>query len=173
MKTVLHTAIALAIAGLAGSAQAERPTLTVAEQLEVAAPADKAWEIIQHFENLNWHPAVASTELVSGKADKPGAVRLITLKDGAKIKEELVGLNPKAHSITYKFLESPLPVTDYVSTLEVVSAKNGSLLKWHSTFKRKDEKPAAGADDASGKKIVSGIYTSGMDALKKQLEGAK
>lgn len=174
MKTVFHTVIALAIAGLVGPAAAARPTLKVAEEISVNASADQVWSVIQHFDNLSWHPAVATTELLSGKANKAGAVRLVSVKDnGPKIKEQLVSFSPAAHSLTYKIVESPLPLDQYVSTLKVVSAKSGSVIKWSSTFKRKDEKPAEGADDAGATKIVDGIYTSGLDALKKQLEGAK
>ena len=57
-----------------------------------------------------------------------------------------------------------------MSTLKVKAAKGGSRVEWSSTFKRKDEKPAEGADNVGAKKAVAGIYTSGLGALKQQLE---
>ena len=66
--------------------------------------------------------------------------------------------------LKYRIIDSPLPVSGYVSTLKVKSAKGGSRVEWSSTFKAK------GADTATAKNAVRGIYTSGLDALKQQLE---
>ena len=57
-----------------------------------------------------------------------------------------------------------------VSNMKVTAAKGGSRVAWSATFKRKDEKPAEGADNVGAKKAVAGIYTSGLGALKQQLE---
>jgi len=46
-------------------------------------------------------------------------VRVLTTKDGAKITERLDRYQPKIFSYTYRITDSPLPVTDYVSTLQV------------------------------------------------------
>ncbi|MBS0370718.1 MAG: SRPBCC family protein [Proteobacteria bacterium] len=160
---------ALAVAA-AAPALAARPELKVKEQIDIAAPPAKVWEVISSFDNLGWHPAVGSTSLDKGKNNTKGAVRTVTTKDGAKLVEELVAYKAAAHSYTYRIIDSPLPVSGYVSTLTIKPAKGGSHVEWSSTFRRKDEKPAEGADDAGARKAVSGIYTSGLDALKKQLE---
>jgi hypothetical protein len=103
-----------------------------------------------------------------GHKDKRGAVRTVTTKDGAKLVEELLSHQDSTRSLKYRIIDSPLPVSDYVSTLKVKAAKGGSRVEWSSTFKRKDE--AEGADNAGAKKAVAGIYTSGLGALKQQLE---
>ncbi len=166
------SALLIATLALAVSAPvlAARPELKVKEQIDIAAPPAKVWEAIRNFDNLGWHPAVASTALDKGSNNKKGAVRTVTIKDGAKIIEELVSHRDSTRSLTYRIVESPLPVSDYVSKLSVKAGKGGSHVEWSSTFRRKDEKPADGADDAGAKKAISGIYTSGLDALKKQLE---
>lgn len=169
------SALLIATLALAVSAPvlAARPELKVKEQIDIAAPPAKVWEAIRSFDNLGWHPAVASTALDKGSNNKKGAVRTVTIKDGAKIIEELVSHRDSTRSLTYRIVESPLPVSDYVSKLSVKAGKGGkggSHVEWSSTFRRKDEKPADGADDAGAKKAISGIYTSGLDALKKQLE---
>ncbi len=166
------SALLIATLALAVSAPvlAARPELKVKEQIDIAAPPAKVWEAIRNFDNLGWHPAVASTALDKGSNNKKGAVRTVTIKDGAKIIEALVSHRDSTRSLTYRIVESPLPVSDYLSKLSVKAGKGGSRVEWSSTFRRKDEKPADGADDAGAKKAISGIYTSGLDALKKQLE---
>ena len=166
------SALLIATLALAVSAPvlAARPELKVKEQIDIAAPPAKVWEVVGNFDNLGWHPVVGSTTLDKGTNNKKGAVRTVTTKDGAKLVEELVAYKAAAHSYTYRIIESPLPVSGYVSTLVIKPVKGGSHVEWSSTFRRKDEKPADGADDAGAKKAISGIYTSGLDALKKQLE---
>ncbi|HVV96765.1 MAG TPA: hypothetical protein VHC92_06460 [Rhodanobacteraceae bacterium] len=46
-------------------------------------------------------------------------------------------------------------------------------MTWSGEFKRKDtsEKPAAGADDETATKTMSGVYQAGLDNLKKMMEG--
>lgn len=168
---LVTTALTLA---WAGSAFAERPLLRVEERIQVAASPAKVWAVVGHFGDLNWHPVIASTEITKGKDGLKGAERTLTAKDGAKFVEELLMRSDSEQSIKYRFVSAPLPVSDYVATLKVSKAKDGgSTIVWSSQFRRKDEKPADGADDAGVRKIVSGIYTSGLGSLKQQLEAAK
>ena len=158
----------------AGHALAERPLLKVEEKIQVAASPAKVWAVVGQFGDLSWHPVIASTEISKGKDGQKGAERTLTAKDGAKFVEELLTRSDGAQSLKYRIISAPLPVSDYVSTLKVSQAKGGgSTIVWSSQFRRKDEKPADGADDAGVRKIVSGIYTSGLDNLKKQLEAGK
>lgn len=166
-SALLLASLALAVAT---PALAARPELKVTEHIDISAPPAKVWEAVRNFDNLGWHPAVATTTLDKGSNNKKGAIRTVTVKDGAKLTEELLAHQDSAHSLKYRIIESPLPVSNYVSTLVVKAAKGGSRVEWSSTFRRKDELAAEGADDAAATKAVTGIYTSGLDALKKQLE---
>lgn len=139
-------------------------TLKVQEHMDIAVPPAKVWDTVRDFGSLAWHPAVATTTLDKGDKDKRGAVRSITTKDGAKLVEELLNHRDSERMLKYRIIDSPLPVSGYVSTLKVKSAKGGSRVEWSSTFKAK------GADTATAKNAVRGIYTSGLDALKQQLE---
>ena len=76
---------------------------------------------------LTWHPAVATDEIVEGKNNTVGAVRLLTLKGGGTIKEKLLAFDAAGRSFKYAILEGVLPVSDYTSTFAVKSAgKNQS-----------------------------------------------
>jgi mxaD protein len=149
--------------------------LKVVETTTIKAPADKVWATVKDFDSLNkWHPAVAKDEIVKGTNNKPGAVRALSIKDGPVIKERLLSFSDTTHSFSYKFIDTPFPIKDYVSTLHVKDNKDGTtLVRWSSTFKRKNpanNPPDAESDDA-GVKLITGIYKAGLDNLKKMLEG--
>lgn len=136
-------------------------TLSVTEKVDVAAPPARVWDAIKDFKGWqSWHPAIAGTDITKGGGNDKGSVRVLTTKDGAKITEELMAYDGKKHSYKYKITDSPLPVSGYVSTIEVKAAKNGSTVVWTSKFKAK------GASDADAKKTIAGIYRAGLDNLK-------
>lgn len=141
------------------------PALKVEETTTVAAPPAAVWKVIGDYAALHvWHPAIASTEISKGKDNTIGAVRTLTTKDGAKIVEELLAYDGKGHSMRYRFLEAPLPVKDYVSTLAVKPAGKGSRIVWVGQFNR-----AGDIDDAKAKEIFVGIYRAGLDGIRAQL----
>jgi len=161
LMSVRRAAVGLA-AMLVATAGFAANVLSVKEKVELPAPPDKVWELIKDFDGWqNWHPAVAGTEITSGKGNTHGTVRVLTTKDGAKITERLDRYQPKIFSYTYRITDSPLPVTDYVSTLQVRANKGGSVVMWSSHFKAKE-----GTADADAVKTIRGIYTAGLDNLK-------
>jgi mxaD protein len=149
----------------------EAKTLKAHEEVTINASADKVWDKVSNFNDLGaWHPAVKSTEIVSGENNKAGAQRLLTLQDGGTIKEKLLGYNAKAKTFKYAIVEGVLPVTSYVSTVTVKPVgKEKSIVVWNGTFKRKDTSstPAEGQDDATAVKVITSVYRGGLDNLKK------
>jgi len=162
---VRRIAVALAVALCATSGFAAN-VVSVKEKVELSVPPDKAWDLIKDFDSWHtWHPMVASTEIISGKGNTRGTVRILTTKDGARITETLVHYQPKIFSYTYRITDSPLPVTDYASTISVKAAKSGSVVTWSSHFKAKE-----GTPDAEAAKVMRGIYTAGLGNLKEKLK---
>src|SRR6185503_19374907 len=101
-----------------------------------------------------WHPAITKCEVVSGTNNRAGAIRGLTLGDGAKVREELVTHDAKAHTYTYKILEGPLPVASYTSTITVLPGPaGGSVVEWKSNFKA-----APGTDDATARTTMERVY---------------
>lgn len=149
--------------------------LKVVETITINAPVDKVWAAVKDFDSLNkWHPAIAKDEIVTGTNNKPGAVRALSIKDGPVIKEKLLAFSDATHSFTYKFVDTPFPIKDYVSRLHVIANKDGTtLVRWSSTFKRKNpaDNPPDAESDAAGVKLITGVYQGGLANLKKQLEG--
>lgn len=152
----------------------EAKNLKVHEEVSIDAPSAKVWEIVSNFNDLGaWHPAVKTTEIVTGENNKVGAERLLTLQDGGTIKEKLLKYNAKAKTFKYSIIEGVLPVTSYVSSVTVKQVgKNKSIVVWDGTFKRKDTSatPAEGLDDATAVKVITSVYRGGLDNLKKILE---
>ena len=157
-----------------GAAWAAAPRLTASKTVTIDASASKIWHTVRDFNALNtWHPAVATDEIVEGKNNTVGAVRLLTLKGGGTIKEKLLAFDPAGRSFKYAILESVLPVSDYTSTLMVKSAgKNKSSVTWSGHFKRKNvgDNPADNENDKTAVDTMGGVYQAGLDNLKKMAE---
>ena len=173
MKIVTMTALAISLLA-SGFSMAAAPELRLKKTITIAAPADKVWDASKNFNGLNtWHPALASDEIVSGTNNTVGAVRLLTLKGGGTIKEKLLAFDETGHRFRYAILESVLPVSHYSSTFVVTATGNDkTLVTWSGRFKRKNEgdSPADTENDKAALDAITGVYTSGLDNLKKIVE---
>jgi Polyketide cyclase / dehydrase and lipid transport len=149
--TVAAAALALAFSCLSAAAVESTYKAT-----STAAP-EAVWKKIGDFCGIaTWHPAVEKCVLSDG-----GKTRTLSLKGGGTIVENLVSRHDSAHNSTYKIVSSPLPVSDYVSTIKVLPEGSGSSIVWTGNYKAK------GASDADAKKTIDGIYKAGVDALAK------
>jgi mxaD protein len=169
-------ALLLGAAIVQGTAWADPPQpLKVVEAVEIKASPDKVWAAIKDFDGLNkWHPGFAADEIVSGGNGKVGSVRKLTIKDGPSFTEKLLAFDDAGRSYRYQIVESPLPITHYVSKVTVRS-EGGGMTKviWSGTFQRKNpaDNPPDAESDAGAIKLVKGVYRGGLDNLKKMLEG--
>ena len=133
---------------------------TAKAEQKLAASAETVWAAIGAFGSLaDWHPAVESLEPGEG-----GKLRRLHITGGALFVERLEQHDDHARSYTYTILESPVPVTDYHSTLSVTAEPGGKhcLVRWIGHFQPKD------VADAEAEHIVFGIYRAGLDALKQK-----
>jgi mxaD protein len=165
----------LALSMLAcGYVLAAAPPLTASKTITIDASAAKVWLASKDFNGLNtWHPAVATDEIVDGKNNSVGAVRLLTLKGGGTIKEKLLAFNPADRSFKYAILEGVLPVSGYTATFVVKSVgKNKASVAWTGHFKRKNvgANPAANEVDKTALDTIGGVYQAGLDNLKRIVE---
>jgi mxaD protein len=170
MKRVLF---ALALMTASAAFAADAPTLTVTKSIDIKAPANVVWDLVKNFDGLNkWHPAVAKDQILEGKNNTVGAVRLLTLSDGGTIKEKLLAYDDAKHTMKYSILEGVLPVSSYESTISVEGSTTASKVTWSGTFKRKDlsATPAKDADDATAKTTMEAVYQAGLDNLAKLAE---
>lgn len=173
--TRLQSLFGAALVAGAGLAYGAAPVLHVTKSATVDAPVAKVWDAVKNFDALNtWHPAVASDQIVEGKNNQVGAVRLLTLKDGGTIKEKLLGYNPAGHRFKYAILEGVLPVSSYTSTVSVKAGPGGkSVVTWSGQFQRKNtsDHPPANEDDKTATDTMGAVYQAGLDNLVKTFGG--
>lgn len=158
LKTSL--AVSMMLTSLAAVAGGD---LTVNKSVMVDANPATVWKMVGNFNGLDvWHPVVVNSELLKGLNDQAGSERLLTLGNGATITEKLVAYSEQDKSYSYQILKSPLPVSNYESTITVASAGDGkSKVTWQSSFDAKD----ASNEEAIG--AISGVYEAGLNQVQK------
>ena len=116
--------------------------------------ADALWKKVGDFCGIaSWVGAIEKCVL---SAD--GKQRTLSLKGGGTVVEAQENRDDAKHSYSYTIVSSPLPVTNYHSTISVTGDAKGSTVKWTGTY------DAKGAPDADAKKTIDGIYEAGARA---------
>lgn len=166
-----------AVLALTGMANAHGPSRQkVQMSVTLDASPDEVWEAIGHFDDMNWHPAVASTEMTPEGApvDIPDeSTRVLHLKadeGDPTITEQLIGWDPEKRMYKYMITDvavEVLPVTNYSSTLQVKDKNGKAEVTWKAGFYRgyPNNDPPAELNDEAAITAVEGIYQAGMDAL--------
>ncbi len=127
----------------------------------INATAEAVWETISDFNALpDYAEAVVESKL---QGNGVGSVRTFSLADGTVIVEKLLRLEEESRSLTYSIIESPLPINNYVATMELSDVGESICeLHWYCEF---DIKP--GSTEEEGVETVKGVYTMGFEGLKK------
>ncbi len=132
----------------------------VTMQDTIGAPAVEVWNTIRDFNGAGTYIGGISKSTIEGQG--VGAVRTITMKNGAQVRERLERFEPESHSLSYAIIDGPLPLENYLATMQLTDLDNGSCqLDWSSTFDPK------GAPEAEAKAMITGIYTAGFKGLKR------
>ena len=148
--------------------------LNVTKTVEINAPPEKVWAIVKNFHDMSWHPAVEKTEGDGGNAI--GAKRVLVLKGGGKVYEQLSDYSSDGMSNSYRITEvdvKVLPVTKYSSSIRVVASETGtSVLEWKGGFFRgyPNNNPPPELNDQAAVETMSGVYLAGLEAVKKKIE---
>jgi hypothetical protein len=108
----------------------------------IGAPIDTVWKVIRPFDSLAaWHPYVAACTIEGGHpSDQVGKIRRIEMHEGGIVRETLLELSDRRHSITYDIIESPMPVQNYVANLVLheVTEGNKTFAVWSVEFDTPD-----------------------------------
>jgi hypothetical protein len=138
----------------------------------IEAPASEVWARIRDFNGLpGWVPVVADSRIELGQpADKVGCIRNFTLKDGGRLREQLLALSDYDYSCTYSILESPMGVTNYVATLKLTPVTDGNrtFAEWSAEF---DCAPNREAELA--RTVGQGVFQAAFDSLKSLMAGRR
>ena len=166
-KLAMWALCTLCMASVPATAQS---LLNAHQSVDIKASIWRVWDAVKDFDGLHrWHPMFADDVLQSGANDVVGSVRTITVKDGPSFDEELLSFDALDKKFSYKVIDPvPLPISDYVSTFQVVEGRRGyTTILWRSSFrnnsdgKMKDEEVIA---------FIDGAYRAGLDNLKTMFE---
>lgn len=163
----------LTVLAVAMPASAHGPTRKkYVETIEINAPADKVWATIGNFADWSWHPAIEKTEATGNAVD---ATRVLTLKGGGVIKEKLTKRDDAKRTLSYEITDvdvKVLPVNQYSSIITVTDEGGKSKVEWKAAYYRgfMQNDPPPELNEEAAQKAVSGVYKSGLEALKAKLE---
>lgn len=133
----------------------------VSVSMQLGASAERVWQVAGGFQGLmDW-----AGGLQSCTAEQGGRVRRLVTGDGAVIVERLEAYNDSEKFYSYSIVASPLPVTNYQSTLKVIPVfgKEQCVVEWTSNYY-----PAAEAE-AQMEALFTSIYQGSLEELKRTL----
>lgn len=136
----------------------------------INASAARVWARVRDFNGLsNWHPAIAESRIENGEpADKVGCIRNFSLRNGDRLREQLLGLSDYDMFCTYSILDSPMPLTNYVATLRLtqITDQDRTFVEWSAEFDCAPDKEGELVSNIGG-----GVFQGGFDALKRAFGG--
>ncbi|HHZ70489.1 MAG TPA: SRPBCC family protein [Methylococcaceae bacterium] len=158
--------------------------------VKINAPAEKVWAVIKNFDDMAWHPGIASTKAKGGNKKK--ATRILTLKGGGTITEQLKAYKGDKMSYKYKITDMStvktithagkdeivpvLPVNNYAATLSVKGKGGSSEVKWVATYYRGylNNNPPSELNETAADNAVTAVFKVGLtNLLSKFQSGAK
>jgi hypothetical protein len=87
-----------------------------------------------------------------------GCVRRLTLQGGALLRERLLAVDDSHLSFAYCFEEAPLPVDNYVMTVELIPLTDQprTVIRWKACFDLREPDPQSELLDSIRELIVGG-----------------
>lgn len=138
----------------------------VTETWNVPVPADEVWALMGDFNGL----ASVSPDVVKSELEQGGAIRRLTLTDGAQFVEQLVSRDDDARQVAYAILEGvgmELPFKRYVGTYRVIDDVPGESC----IFELIGEYDGDGFTEADAREDMHGFYDGCMAGLVKAHSG--
>lgn len=128
----------------------------------IEAPVEQVWAVARDFTG-NWHSSVIVDSEIEGglPSDRVGCVRSFSLADGGALREQLVGLSDEHCEFSYRILESPLPVSDYLATARFtpITMSGQTFGEWWVDFR------VAPEDEQETVDLVRGVFEGGLSDL--------
>jgi hypothetical protein len=131
----------------------------------IPTPTGAVWAIVRDFNALpKWTPFVAESRIEQNKpSDQIGCIRNFRLKDGGRIREQLLALSDYEMSFQYSILESPMGVENYLATfrLSPVTESDHTFAEWSAEFDAAPDR-----EDGLVESIGRNVFGTGLGALK-------
>lgn len=138
----------------------------------IERPVDDVWAMLRDFNGHDqWHPAIASSAIERSLAsDLVGCVRRFKLRDGSELREQLLTLSDIEQCYSYCLLDTPVPLFNYVSHVNLYPITDGDHTFWQ--WKSKFTTPV-GREDEMASMVAKDIYEAGFEAIREQLSGQR
>jgi NADPH2:quinone reductase len=134
----------------------------------IDAPIARVWAVLRDFNSHDqWHAVVDQSHIERGeRSDRVGCVRSFTLKDGNRIREQLLTLDDREYRSTYRIVEATVPLQRYVATVTLKPVTDGNRTFWHweSTFAT-----PPGMERELRDMVAQGVYEAGFANLRQHL----
>ena len=126
-----------------------------------AVPADKLWDLIGDFGNMQkWTGGKPESCVQEGEG--VGSLRRLTLADGRVIVDRLEATAERSY--TYSIVTSPLPYKSYRATMQVAAVdETTSELTWTGEFE------PVGLTDDEAIAATKGMYHYGISLMEKSV----
>jgi carbon monoxide dehydrogenase subunit G len=152
------------------------------ESIKINAPAEKVWGIIKNYNDMSWLPAVASVSAKGG--NETGSIRVLTLKDGGTITEELKKHDDAKMTYAYKITEMStkatithngqeekvpvLPVGNYAADIQVKAEGSNASVTWKAGYYRAymNNNPPVEMNEDTANAAVTKVFKDGLENLK-------
>jgi len=134
----------------------------------IDAPIERVWAVLRDFNSHDqWHAVVDQSRIEAGeRSDQVGCVRNFTLKDGNRIREQLLTLDDRQYRSTYCIVEATVPLQRYVATVTLKAVTDGNRTFWHweSTFAT-----PPGREQELREMVARDVYEAGFENLRRHL----
>jgi NADPH2:quinone reductase len=134
----------------------------------IDAPIERVWAVLRDFNSHDqWHEVVEASRIEGGeRSDQVGCVRSFTLRDGNRIREQLLTLSDREHKSTYCIVEATVPLQRYVATITLKPVTDGNRTFWHweSSFAT-----PPGRERELRDMVAQGVYEAGFENLRRYL----
>jgi NADPH2:quinone reductase len=134
----------------------------------IDAPIERVWAVIRDFNSHDqWHGVVEQSRIEAGeRSDQVGCVRNFSLKDGNRIREQLLELDDEKYKSTYCIVDATVPLQRYVATVTLKPVTDGDRTFWHweSSFAT-----PPGQERELHEMVARDVYEAGFENLRRHL----
>jgi NADPH:quinone reductase len=134
----------------------------------IDAPIERVWAVLRDFNSHDqWHDVVEQSRIERDeRSDQVGCIRAFTLKDGNRIREQLLTLDDREYKSTYCIIEATVPLQRYVATVTLKPVTDGNRTFWHweSTFAT-----PPGMERELQNMVATNVYEAGFENLRRHL----
>src|SRR6185436_1563621 len=134
----------------------------------IDAPIERVWAVIRDFNSHDrWHDVVETSRIEANEASSQvGCVRSFTMRDGNRIREQLLTLDDREYKSTYCIVEATVPLQRYVATVTLKPVTDGERTFWHweSTFAT-----PPGRERELREMVARDVYEAGFANLRRHL----